>query len=45
MATREMTLYLLLCGGNKGSQDSDIKIAHTMWKELNPPAKRPVKKE
>ena len=39
------TLYLLLCGGDKGSQNADIKIAHAMWKELNPPAKRPAKKE
>jgi putative addiction module killer protein len=44
-ARTRKTLYLLLCGGNKGSQDSDIKIAHAMWKELNLPAKRPVKKE
>jgi len=39
------TLYLLLCGGDKGSQDADIKNAHTMWKELNPPVKKPAKKE
>jgi putative addiction module killer protein len=40
------TLYLLLCGGDKGSQDADIKSAHAMWKELNPPApKKPAKKE
>ena len=39
------TLYLLLCGGDKGSQDGDIKNAHAMWKELNPPAKEPAKKE
>ena len=38
-------LYLLLCGGDKGSQDADIKNAHAMWKELNPPAKKPAKKE
>jgi putative addiction module killer protein len=38
-------LYLLLCGGDKGSQDGDIKNAHAMWKELNPPAKEPAKKE
>jgi putative addiction module killer protein len=37
------TLYLLLCGGDKGSQDADIKNAHTMWKELNPPVKKPAK--
>lgn len=39
------TLYMLLCGGDKGSQDADIKNAHTMWKELNPPAKKPAKQE
>ena len=38
-------LYLLLCGGDKGSQDADIKNAHAMWKTLNPLAKRPAKKE
>lgn len=39
------TLYLVLCGGDKGSQDADIKNAHAMWRELNPPAKKPAKKE
>jgi putative addiction module killer protein len=39
------TLYLLLCGGDKGSQDADIKNAHATWRELNPPAKKPAKKE
>jgi putative addiction module killer protein len=39
------TLYLLLCGGNKGSQDVDIKNSHAIWKELNTPAKKPAKKE
>lgn len=39
------TLYLLLCGGDKGSQDADIKNAHAMWKELNLPVKKPAKKE
>jgi putative addiction module killer protein len=39
------TLYLLLCGGDKGSQDADIKNARAMWKELNPPAEKPAKKE
>ena len=38
-------LYLLLCGGDQGSQDADIKNAHAMWKELNPPVKKPAKKE
>ena len=39
------TLYLLLCGGDKGGQNADIKNAHAMWKELNPPAKKAIKKE
>jgi putative addiction module killer protein len=34
------TLYLLLCGGDKGSEDADIKNAHATWRELNPPAKK-----
>jgi probable addiction module antidote protein len=34
------TLYLLLCGGDKGSQDTGITNAHAMWRELNPPAKK-----
>ena len=37
------TVYMLLCGGDKGSQDADIKNARAMWKELNPPAKKPAK--
>jgi putative addiction module killer protein len=37
------TLYLLLCGGDKATQDADIKSAHAMWKVLNPPAKMPAK--
>jgi putative addiction module killer protein len=36
------TLYLLLCGGDKGSQGADIKNARAMWRELNPPAKKPA---
>jgi putative addiction module killer protein len=39
------TLYLLLCGGDKGSQDADIKNAHAIWRESNPPARNPAKKE
>jgi len=31
--------------GLKGSQDTDIKNAHATWRELNPPAKKPAKKE
>lgn len=37
------TIYLLLCGGYKGTQDADIKSAHAIWKVLNTPAKEPVK--
>jgi putative addiction module killer protein len=37
------TIYLLLCGGDKGTQEADIKSAHVMWKVLNPPAKKPAK--
>ena len=36
-------LYLLLCGGDKATQDADIKSAHAMWKVLNPPGKKPAK--
>ena len=39
------TLYLLLCGGDKGSQNADIKNAHAIWGDLNPPVKKPAKKE
>jgi putative addiction module killer protein len=28
------TMYLLLCGGDKGSQAADIKSARSMWKNL-----------
>jgi hypothetical protein len=27
------------------SQDADIKNAHAMWRELNPPGKKSAKKE
>ncbi len=27
------------------SQTADIKIAHAMWRELNPPAKKPAREE
>ncbi len=37
------TIYLLICGGDKGTQAADIKNAHAMWKVLNPPAKKPGK--
>ena len=37
------TIYLLLCGGDKGTQDVDIKNAHAMWKVLTPLAKKPGK--
>jgi putative addiction module killer protein len=33
------TIYLLLCGGDKGTQVADIKNAHAMWKVLTPLAK------
>ena len=36
-------LYLLLCGGDKGTQDADIKSAHAMWEVLNPQARKPAK--
>jgi putative addiction module killer protein len=36
-------LYLLLCGGDKGTQDADIKIARALWKVLNSPAKKSAK--
>jgi hypothetical protein len=39
------TLYLLLCGDDKGSQDADVMNAHAMWKELNPTANKPAEKE
>jgi putative addiction module killer protein len=39
------TIYLLLWGGDKSSQDGDIKNAHSMWSELDPSAKKPVRKE
>ena len=39
------TLYLLLCGGDKGSQDADIRNAHAMWRGLNPAANKPAQKE
>jgi hypothetical protein len=38
------TLCQLLCVGNKSSQAADIKNAHAIWKELNPPARKPGKK-
>jgi len=28
------TMYLLLCGGDKGNQAADIKSARSMWKNL-----------
>jgi putative addiction module killer protein len=37
------TIYLLLCGGDKGTQDADVKNAHEMWKALNRPVKTPAK--
>jgi putative addiction module killer protein len=39
------TLHLLLCGGDKGSQEADIKNAHAIWTELNRPAKKRAEKE
>jgi putative addiction module killer protein len=30
---RGETIYLLLCGGDKSTQDRDIRIAHQMAKE------------
>jgi putative addiction module killer protein len=37
------TIYLLLCGGDKGTQEADINTARVMWKVMNPPAKKPAK--
>jgi putative addiction module killer protein len=37
------TIYLLLCVGDKGTQDTDIKSAHALWIAFNPPAKKPTK--
>jgi putative component of toxin-antitoxin plasmid stabilization module len=37
--------WLLLCGGDKGSQDADIKNELALWRELNPPPKKSAKKE
>jgi putative addiction module killer protein len=37
------TIYLLICGGDKGTQDVDIKNVHAMWKVLTPLAKKPGK--
>ena len=37
------SIYLLLCGGDKGTQFAGIKNPHAMWKVLNPPGKKPGK--
>ena len=37
--------YLLLCGGDKESQDADIKNARAMWREMKRLAKRQPSKE
>jgi hypothetical protein len=37
--------WLLLCGGDKGSQDADIKNELALWRELNPLPKKSAKKE
>jgi putative addiction module killer protein len=42
-ARADQTFYMLLCGGDKGSQDADINNAREMWKELNAPTKMPAK--
>jgi probable addiction module antidote protein len=37
--------YLLLCSGDSGRQDADVKNARAMWRELSLPAKGPARKE
>ena len=30
-----MTIYILLCGGDKKSQQADIKLAKEIWREIH----------
>lgn len=34
-ARQDETIYLLLCGGNKSSQQADIRLALEIWRHLN----------
>ena len=34
-ARKGSTVYLLLCGGDKSSQQADIKLAEEMWRQID----------